>query len=98
MVKTLKKLYNWIIGKVMPFRPNQQAINNWIVWLNRAYPVQNGQWVAIDGFNTATGIDYNTMTGQPVFNGNRGYPLKGFVNTASGEVKWFDARRFYIIS
>jgi len=82
----------------MAFRVNQQAITNWQAWLNKHYPVQGGQWLAIDGFNTATGIDYNALTGIPIFNGNRGYPLKGFVNTGSGEVKWFDARRFYIIT
>ena len=79
----------------MQYRVDEQAIKNWQIWLNKTYPPAN--WMPIDGFNTMTGLDY-TISGTPIFNGNRGYPLKGFVNTATGEVKVFDARRFYSIS
>ena len=78
----------------MSFRINQQAITNWTNWLNTYHPPAN--WVPTDGFYTTTGLDYDS-SGNPIFNGNRGYPLKGFVNTATGEVRFFDARKFYSI-
>ncbi len=78
----------------MAFRVNQQAIINWQNWLNKTYPTASGHWIPLDGFNTATGLDYN-INGTPIFNGNKGYPLKGFINTATSEVKWFDGRKFY---
>ena len=51
-------------------------------------------WVPIDGFNTITTLSFNA-NGGAVFNANSGYPLKGFLNTSTGEIKIFDARRFY---
>ncbi len=76
----------------MPPQINQQAILNWQNWLNRIYPP--GPWIPVEGFNTITKLDFDA-TGGAIFNPNSGYPLKAFINTSTGEVKVFDARRFY---
>ena len=75
----------------MPRRENPQTVQNWVNWLNTNYG--NG-WMPIDGFTaiiTSIPASNNTATYNPA----RGYPLKSFVNTNTGEVKSFDARRFY---
>lgn len=76
----------------MAVQINQQAIENWKIWLNRTYPP--GPWIPIDGFSTITNLAFD-INGGAVFNPNSGYPLKGFVNASTGEVKIFDARKFY---
>ncbi len=80
----------------MTFRVNQANIIAWQKWLNTTYPTNpaNG-WQPVDGFFTATSLGYE-VTGTPVFNGNAGYPLKLFINLRTGEVKMFDARKFYV--
>lgn len=88
----IKRVYNWFT-KLMPPRENQQAIINWQNWLNRAYPP--GPWVALGGFYTITRMELGANN-QVTFNANVGYPLKGFLNNATGEVKTFDARKFYV--
>lgn len=76
----------------MAFQINQQAITTWQQWLDRTYPP--GPWIPIDGFNTVTNLTFD-INGNAIFNANAGYPLKGFVNTSTGEVKTFDGRKFY---
>ena len=89
-MKILKKIYNWLVNK-MAFQINQQSIIAWQNWLNTNY----GQgWVPVDGFFTTTSLGFKSDS-TPIFNPNAGYPLKLFVNNQTGEVKMFDARRFY---
>lgn len=76
----------------MAFTVNQQNILNWQNWLNTHHGGPG--WVPVDGFFTATNLSFK-LDSTPVFNPNAGYPLKLFVNTRTGEVKMFDARRFY---
>jgi hypothetical protein len=75
----------------MTFQINQQSIINWQNWLNENH---GPGWIPADGFFTTTGLTFK-FDASPVFNPNAGYPLKLFVNTRTGEVKMFDARRFY---
>lgn len=87
MLKWLSKLF-----KPMPFQINQQAITNWQNWLNQAYPPAT--WFPCDGFTATMTVilgDNHSIT----FQGNSGYILKSFVNTSTGEIKSFDARKFY---
>ncbi len=76
----------------MPPRINQQAIINWQNWLNTYYPP--GPWIPINGFNTMVEMTPASSVMMNI-NTNTGYPLKGFVNTSTGEVRVFDARKFY---
>ena len=75
-----------------PRGENQQAITNWQEWLNRTYPP--GPWLPVSGFTstiTTTPAPNDTAS----FNLNSGYVMKSFINTSTGEIKSFDARRFY---
>lgn len=90
-MQILKKVYNWIY-KTMPPRENPIAIRNWQTWLNTYFPP--GPWLPINGFNTMVQMSPSSNTAMNI-NTNGGYPLKGFVNTSTGEVKVFDARKFY---
>lgn len=78
----------------MAFQENQIAIQNWQNWLNTNYGP--GPWIPLIGFHTTTQLTYES-NGGPVFNSNAGYPLKGFLNISTSEVKFFDARKFYAI-
>ncbi len=78
----------------MAFQVNTQAITAWQTWLNTNFPP--GPWIPTEGFFTTTRLEFDA-NGNPTFNGNAGYPLKGFLNTGTGEIKYFDARRFYTI-
>lgn len=76
----------------MPPQINQQSITNWQNWLNTYFPP--GPWIPIDGFTAIiTSIPGPNRTA--TYNPSLGYPLKSFVNTSTGEVKSFDARKFY---
>ena len=76
----------------MPPQENRQLIIDWQNWLNQVYPP--GPWVAIEGF-TSTITTIPTTSDTVTFNVNSGYVMKSFINTANGEIKSFDARRFY---
>lgn len=70
-----------------------QKVENYRVWLNTLTPSQN--WVPLNGLNAITTC-YYTPTGQLIYNSNLGTPLKSFLNQATGEVRSFDARFFYV--
>ncbi len=76
----------------MPPTENTQAIENWQEWLNRTYPP--GPWLPINGF-TSTITTVPNADDTATFNINSGYIMKSFINTSTGEIKSFDARRFY---
>lgn len=80
------------ILKIMPPQENQLAVNNFIDWLNRIYPP--GPWIALTGFTALTAANPGTNN-TATFNPNLGFLLKSFKNTSTGEVKSFDAHRFY---
>ena len=77
----------------MPPQINQQAITNWQNWLDTYFPP--GHWVPVNGFNTLIEMNPASPTMMNI-NTNAGYPLKSFVNLQTGEVKSFDARKFYV--
>jgi hypothetical protein len=72
---------------------NPVAINNYIQWLNMTYPP--GPWVQIHGWSAITNVTYG-QGGAVTFNPTVGFPVKGFINMGSGEVKIVDARRFHL--
>lgn len=90
-MKIFKKLYNWAT-EIMPPRENPTAVKNWQDWLNRTYPP--GPWLPITGF-TSTMTTYPGSNDTATFNPHNGYVMKAFLNTSTGEVKTFDAKRFY---
>lgn len=93
LIDQIKQIYVNIRSKFMPPRENPRTVENWRIWLNRVYPP--GPWIPIIGFMaTITSVPgaNNTATYNPAV----GYPLKSFVNTVTGEVKSFDARKFYM--
>lgn len=75
----------------MAFQINNQAVLNWQQWLNKTYPP--GPWIPTDSFFSAMTLTFD-VNGNATFANTSGYPMKGFVNTATGEVRWFDARKF----
>jgi hypothetical protein len=91
-MKILKKIYNWAKNK-MPPRENPQSIASWINWLNTNYGP--GTWIRINGYmaliRSIPGPNH-TATYDTTF----GYPLISFVNQQTGEVKSFDAGKFYV--
>lgn len=87
IIRHIRNIFKKYVIKI-----NEQAILNWKNWLDKAYPT--GPWVPIDGFYTMTSLSFDANS-NPVFNGNAGYPLKGFLSSSTGEVKIFDARKFY---
>jgi hypothetical protein len=76
----------------MPRREDNRAVINWQNWLNNNY----GQgWMPISGFMAIIGT-VPQVNNTANYNPNYGYPLKCFVNSQTGEVKCFDARKFYL--
>lgn len=49
-------------------------------------------WIAVPGFNVMTGIRFDGDSA--VFEPNRGYPVKVFVNKKTGEVRTYAAYAF----
>lgn len=90
-MKQLKKLYNWVKNNM--HREDPQKVSNYVAWLNTQTPGHT--WTPLTGFNAITTCYYST-TGQLVFNPNLGTPLKSFRNQATGEIRSFDARFFYV--
>lgn len=76
----------------MPPRINQQAIINWQNWLNTNYPP--AAWIPLNEF-TALIVSIPGANNTATYNTNSGYPLKSFLNTQTGEIRNFDARKFY---
>jgi len=74
-------------------REDPQKVQRYITWLNSLTPGQT--WTQLLGFNAITTC-YYSATGQLVYNPNLGTPLKSFLNQATGEVRSFDARFFYV--
>lgn len=91
-IKNVLKFIVRFFANTMPFNVNSARILAWKNYLDKTYPP--GPWLPIDGFNTITKLNFDS-DGNAIFEGNSGYPLKAFVNTKTGEVKTFDARRFY---
>lgn len=78
----------------MIVQENRQLVQNWIDWLNTTSGP--GPWVEMNGFTALTVVtieDNGTIT----FNPNRGFPLKSFLNTLTGEIRSFSATKFYTI-
>lgn len=74
-------------------REDPKKVDNYRIWLDKLTPGQN--WVPLSGLNALTTC-YYTPTGQLAYNANYGMPLKAFLNQATGEVRSFDARYFYV--
>lgn len=87
----LKNVYNWLKGIYMTEDSNKVA--SYVTWLNRQTPGQI--WVPLLGFNAITTCHYNNFR-QLIYNPNFGTPLKSFINQVTGEVRSFDAKRFYV--
>ncbi len=79
--KIIKKAYSWF-KKFMPPQGNPTTIQAWVNWLNTNF---GAGWFALDGFKTI--IDDK--------NRSVGIPVKTFWNQNTGEIKMFDARKFY---
>ena len=77
----------------MAIRENTETVRNWQNWLNTNYPP--AAWIPINGF-TAIITATPSTNATAAYNPSLGYPLKSFVNTLTGEVKSFDARKFYV--
>ncbi len=76
----------------MSIRVNQISVKNWQNWLDLNHGP--GKWVPITNFVALTQVTYNVFK-KPVFDPNTGFPVVAFLNQQTGEVKMFDARRFY---
>jgi len=71
---------------------NLQLVQNKVTELNATGMPGAPNWIATDGLRTLTGM--NVENEVITFTPNNGIPLKVFVNTESGEIKIFDARKF----
>lgn len=80
------------ILKTMP-PINQTKINSFLSKWNEGRNVDDPLWIEITGTNALVQMDINHST-SITFHANRGFPLKGFINTETQEIRIFDARRF----
>lgn len=80
---------------------NVAAINQKIGELNRESWERNGKvplavipqlWQPIDGYMAITGFEYKN--GMAIFNANKGFPVKSFLNSQTGEVRMYAASLF----
>ncbi len=76
----------------MPPRENPQSVTNWINWLNTNFGP--GPWIPLSGHKSYVEMQYD-LSGTPIFNPSLGFPVKLFWNQATGEIKAFDARKFF---
>lgn len=79
-------------GKIRAME-NTLAVQNQVLQLNLLNPSES--WIPVDGFNFMNAVKINpnnTITLEK----SKGYPVKLFLNTATGEVKVFNASRFKI--
>lgn len=76
----------------MPPQENTVAVTNFIEWLNRTQPP--GPWIALQGF-TALIVAVPGANRTATYNTNLGFPMKSFRNESTGEIRSFDAYRFY---
>ncbi len=91
-LKMVRGVYNWFTN-IMPPTENPEVVNNFIQWLNRTY--SPGPWVALQGF-TALTVAVPGSNNTATFNPSSGFLLKSFRNTSTGEIKSFEAHRFYV--
>ena len=102
----MTKTYCDRCGKEMDRIPYEGVglVNQKIVQLNATTPGQ--KWIAINGYTALMNFSYGSSSlrsltslirgnsKQAVFNPSGGYPVKAFLNTATGEVKMFSIELF----
>lgn len=70
---------------------NPIKITNFLISLNKE--LNTPVWVEIQGTNALVKMDIDN-TGKVTFNSNSGFPIKGFLNTETGEIRIFSERIF----
>lgn len=97
----LSRVRKWL-GGMLSAMENPEAIKRKILELNRQSWILAGSpviaqvpdiWKPIDGYMAITGFE--EKNGTAIFNPTRGYPLKAFLNTQTGEVRTYAASLFY---
>lgn len=68
---------------------DQSKVEAFLNALNQENP---GLWIEMSGVNALTRIEPNDSS--VIFYPNSGFPVKGFINTQTGEIKLITARRF----
>lgn len=69
---------------------DQNKVNIFLAALNQSTP---NRWVEIQGTNALVRLDISEDR-IATFQGNSGFPVKGFIDTVTGEIKLITARRF----
>jgi hypothetical protein len=73
---------------------NMQKVIDKVNQLNRAEKVAaNRKWSALDGYNALTTVTFDANN-RPIYNPSFGYPIKVFINNATGEMKLFSVYKF----
>lgn len=96
----LKKAYNRLKltfrrSSMPPINPRKVAA--FLATLNGVggiLPAAAPQWVEVQGTNALMKMDINPVNGTVIYNPGIGFPVKGFINLQTGEIKLYNARIF----
>lgn len=79
------------LSGMQPIDPNK--VTTFLNALNQGTDPANPLWIEVSGTSALIKMDIEDA-GKITFNGNSGFPVKAFINTQTGELKLFNARRF----
>lgn len=88
----MKKLIKWLRRLFKKTMESPQKIQQQIRWMNLTF---GGNWQQIPGYLGLVNAGvFNKYANTANFNLNSGYTVKAFMNTLTGEVKFFPASLF----
>lgn len=70
-----------------------EKVTAFLAGWNAGRPADNPLWKEVEGTSALIKMEV-PENGPVVFHPNEGFPIKAFLNTETGEVRTFNARRF----